>query len=203
MARYPNNPNWGTHAYPGDGPYPPPDREPFDSGYDQVYAYPGDELNPPPDEAVFDSGYERDPAPPLHALEDPEEEPEEEIDNAFTRACHQALRNLIQPRQGPRETAGWEAPLPGHGPHGGEPYWGEDLDQDTWYEEETQLDPALPTDRDHRPELEEDDEDVPHCAQFADPRTMMKASKPPEDKGSVPHCAQFADADTIAAAQKQ
>merc|ERR1711951_333319 len=100
VTRYPNSPNWETHAYPGGKPHPPPDREPFDSGYDQAHAYPGDEPYPPPDEAVFDSGYERDPAHPLHALGDPEEEPEEEIDNAFTRACDQAVRNLIQPRQG-------------------------------------------------------------------------------------------------------
>merc|ERR1711917_114175 len=48
-----------------------------------------------------------------------------------------------------------------------------------------------------------DDDEVPHCAQFADLRLMMKARKPPEDEGGVPHCAQFADVDTIAAARKQ
>merc|ERR1711951_153481 len=211
---------------------PPPHREPVDSGYDQTYDYPGGEPNLPPDADVFDSGYERDPA---HALEDPEEEPEEEIDNEFTRACSQGLRRLFQPRQAPRETTGWAPPPPGHGPHGGEPYWGEGLDQPTWGEGEAQPDPAPPTGRDHRPELWEDEDDqdvphcaqftnprlartlkeaprgadacnddgVPHCAQFADPRLLTKARKPPEDKGSVPHCAQFADVDTIAAARKQ
>ena len=142
VTRYPDNPNWGTHAHPGGGPYPPPDREPVDSGYDQAYVYPGGEPDPPPDAAMFDSGYERDPA---HALEDPEEEPEEEIDNEFTRACAQGLRRLFQPRQVPRETTGWAAPPPGHGPHGGEPYWGEGPDQPAWGEGEAQPDPAPPT----------------------------------------------------------
>merc|ERR1712131_87368 len=131
------------------------------------------------------------------------------IDNEFTRACSQALRNLLQPRRGPRETAGWEAPPPGQGPHGGEPYWGEDLDQDTWDEEETQLDPALPTGRDHRPELweDEDDEDVPHCAQFADPRLTKIPREAPRgadahDDDEVPHCAQFADPRLMMKARK-
>ena len=114
MTRYPNGPNWETHAHPGGEPHPPPDGELSYSGYNQEYAYPGDEPYPPPDEAVFDSGYERDPAQTPHALEDPEEEPEEEIDDEFTRACDQALRSLIQPRQGPRGTAGWGTPPPRH-----------------------------------------------------------------------------------------
>merc|ERR1712155_174317 len=202
VTRYPDNPNWGTHAHPGGGPYPPPDREPVDSGYDQAYDYPGGEPDPPPDAAIFDSGYERD---PTHAFEDPEEEPEEEIDNEFTRACAQGLRRLFQPRQVPREATGWAAPPPGHGPHGGEPYWGEGPDQPTWGEGEVQPDPAPPTGRDHRPELwddeddeglpsgrdrrpelwsDEDDQDVPHCAQFAGPRLAGTLKEAPRGTGA-------------------
>merc|ERR1711951_307600 len=227
VNRYPDNPNWGTHAHPGGGP------------------------NLPPDADIFDSGYERD---PTHAFEDPEEEPEEEIDNEFTRACAQGLRRLFQPRQVPRETTGWAAPLPGHVPHDGEPDWGEDPNQPAWSEGEAQPDPAPPTGRNHRPELwddeddeelpsgrdrrpelwdDEDDEDIPHsaqftdprlartlkeaprgagapndggvpyCAQFATPRLPTKTRKPPEDEGGVPYCAQFADEDAIAAALRE
>merc|ERR1711951_254956 len=204
---------------------PPPYREPVDSGYDQTYDYHGDEPNLPPDAAILDSGYERD---PTHAFEDPEEEPEEEIDNEFTRACAQGLRRLFQPRQVPRETTGWAAPPPGHGPHGGEPYWGEDPDQLAWGEGEAQPDPAPPTGRDHRPELwddeddeelpsgrnrrpelweDEDDKDVPHCAQFTDPRLTRTLKEAPRgadayDDDGVPHCAQFADPRLLTKARK-
>ena len=63
-TRYASDPNWETHAYPGDEPNPPPDEALFDSGYEQAYAYPGDEPHPPPDDAFFDSGHERDSAGP-------------------------------------------------------------------------------------------------------------------------------------------
>merc|ERR1711951_289663 len=192
---------------------PPPYREPVDSGYDQTYDYHGDEPNLPPDAAILDSGYERD---PTHAFEDPEEEPEEEIDNEFTRACAQGLRRLFQPRQVPRETTGWAAPLPGHGTHDGEPDWGEDPNQPAWGEGEAQPDPAPPTGRNHRPELWDDedneelpsgrdrrpelwdDEDMPHSAQFTDPRLARTLKEAPRgagapNDGGVPHCAQFAN----------
>merc|ERR1711917_96497 len=216
VNRYPGNPNWGTHAHPGGGPRPPPHREPVDSGHDQAYDYPGGEPNLPPDADIFDSGYERD---PTHAFEDPEEEPEEEIDNEFTRACAQGLRRLFQPRQAPRETTGWAAPPPGHGPHEGEPDWGKDPNQPAWSEGEAQLDPAPPTGRNHRPELwddeddeelpsgrdrrpelggDEDNEDIPHSAQFTDPRLARTLKEAPRgagapNDGGVPHCAQFAN----------
>ena len=103
-TRYANDPNWETHAYPGDEP------------------------DPPPDKAFYDSGYERDPMGPPYVQEDPGKEPKDEADDAFTRACHQALRNLTQPRRDPRGIAGWEPPPSGQGPPGEESYWGEDLD---------------------------------------------------------------------------
>merc|ERR1711951_272846 len=211
---------------------PPPHREPVDSGYDQAYDYPGGEPNLPPDVDIFDSGYERDQAP---AFEDPEEEPEEEIDNEFTRACTQGLRRLFQPRQPPRETISWAAPPPGHGPPEGGPDWGEDPYPPAWSEGEAPPDPAPPTGRNHRPELwgDEDDEDLPHsaqftdprlagapreaprgagapddggipyCAQFATPQLPTKTREPPEDEAGVPYCAQYADAGAIAAALRE
>ena len=130
--------------------------------------------------------------------EDPGEEPEDEANDPFTRACHQALRNLTQPRRDPRGATGWEPPPPGYEPPKEEPYWREDLDQATWDEEETRSCSMSPTDHDLRPELEEESDDVPHCAQFADPRMMRTTRELPRgadhpDDDEVPHCAQFAD----------
>merc|ERR1711917_18735 len=48
-----------------------------------------------------------------------------------------------------------------------------------------------------------DDDEVPHCAQFANPRTVMKTREPSADEDGVPHCAQFADMRTITAARRQ
>ena len=182
-TRYATNPTWETQFYPEDAP------------------------NPPTDAELYDSEYGRESADPSPFQENPSEEPEDETDDPFTRACYQALRHLIHPCQDPEETADWE-PLPqGHEPPEEEPYWEEDPAQATWDEEETQLCSTPPADHNPRPELEEESDDVPHCAQFADPHTVMitrelpSSEDHPDDK-EVPHCAQFADPRTVARARE-
>ena len=135
------------------------------------------------------------------------EEPEDEADDPFTRACHQALRHLIHPRQDSGEATGWEPLPPGHEPPKEESYWEEDPAQATWDEEETQPYSIPPANHDLRPELEEESDDVPHCAQFANPRTVRTTRGPPSsddhpDDDEVPHSAQFADPRTKARARK-
>ena len=184
----------------------PPTRYSTDLTWETQF-YPEDAPNPPPDAELYNSEYGRGPEYPSHFQETPSGEPEDETDDPFTRACYQALRHLIHPRQGPGETADWE-PLPqGHEPPEEEPYWEEDPAQATWDKGETQLYPTPPADHGPGPELEEENDDVPHCAQFADPRAVMitrglPSSKDHPDDDEVPHCAQFANPRTVARAHE-
>ena len=119
-TRYATDPTWETQYHPEDAPGPAPDAE------------------------LYDSDYGGEPEHPSYFQDPPSGEREDEADDPFTRACYQALRHLIHPRQDPEETAGWD-PLPqGHEPPEEELYWEEAPVQATWDDEGAQLYPVQP-----------------------------------------------------------